>query len=70
MRVAPYRTMENKILGCVITLVDVTTQKQEQAKLQNTEQRLTMAQQASEARVIFLKKIAHENSSPMSELTG
>lgn len=70
MRVAPYRTMENKILGCVITLVDVTTQKQEQAKLQNTEQRLTMAQQASEAKSDFLTKIAHEIRSPMSELTG
>lgn len=70
MRVAPYRTTENKILGCVITLVDVTTQKQGLQMLETTEQRLTMAQQASEAKSDFLSKIAHEIRSSMSELTN
>lgn len=70
MRVAPYRTTENKILGCVITLVDVTTQKQEQARLENAEQKLNIAQQASEAKSDFLSKIAHEIRTPMNELTG
>ena len=70
MRVAPYRTTENKILGCVITLVDVTTQKQGQAMLRTTEERLNIAQQASEAKSDFLSKIAHEIRTPMSELTG
>lgn len=70
MRVAPYRTTENKILGCVITLVDVTTQKQGAAKLRTTEEQLNLAQQASEAKSDFLSKIAHEIRTPMSELTG
>ena len=70
MRVAPYRTAENKILGCVITLVDYTTQKQGQAKLENTEQKLNVAQQASEAKSDFLSKIAHEIRTPMGELAG
>ena len=69
MRVAPYRTTENKILGCVITLVDTTTQKQGLVKLKNTEQRLNLAQQANEAKSDFLSKIAHEIRMPMSELT-
>ncbi|MDO5572864.1 MAG: chemotaxis protein CheB [bacterium] len=69
MRVAPYRTTENKILGCVITLVDTTTQKQGLVKLKNTEQRLDLAQKASEAKSDFLSKIAHEIRMPMSELT-
>ncbi|NLG03460.1 MAG: response regulator, partial [Clostridia bacterium] len=70
MRVAPYRTTENKILGCVITLVDYTTQKQGLKKLENTEQKLNIAQQASEAKSDFLSKIAHEIRTPMGELTG
>ena len=69
MRVAPYRTTENKILGCVITLVDTTTQKQGLVKLKNTEQRLNLAQQASEAKSDFLSKIAHEIRLPMNELS-
>ncbi len=70
MRVAPYRTTENKILGCVITLVDVTTQKQGQEKLESAEQKLNIAQQASNAKSDFLSKIAHEIKTPMNELTG
>ena len=68
MRVAPYRSTENKILGCVITLMDVTSQKQGQVILQNTEKRLSMAQQASEAKSDYLSRIAHEIRSPMSTL--
>ncbi len=68
MRVAPYRSTENKILGCVITLMDVTSQKQGQVILQNTEKRLSMAQQASEAKSDYLSRIAHEIRSPMSSL--
>lgn len=38
-------------------------------KLKNTEQRLDLAQKASEAKSDFLSKIAHEIRIPMSELT-
>ncbi len=68
MRVAPYRSTENKILGCVITLMDITSQKQSQANLQNTEKRLSMAQQASDAKSDYLSRIAHEIRTPMSSL--
>lgn len=68
MRVAPYRSTENKILGCVITLMDITTQKQSQANLQNTEKRLSMAQQVSDAKSDYLSRIAHEIRTPMSSL--
>ena len=68
MRVAPYRSTENKIMGCVITLMDVTSQKQGQATLQNTEKQLSMAQQASEAKSDYLSRIAHEIRTPMSSL--
>ena len=68
MRVAPYRSTENKILGCVITLMDITSQKQSQATLMNTEKRLSMAQQASDAKSDYLSRIAHEIRTPMSSL--
>ena len=68
MRVAPYRSTENKILGCVITLMDVTSQKQGQAILLNTEKQLSMAQQASEAKSDYLSRIAHEIRTPISSL--
>lgn len=68
MRVAPYRSTENKILGCVITLMDITTQKQNQVTLQNTEKRLSMAQQVSDAKSNYLSHIAHEIRTPMMAL--
>ena len=70
MRVAPYRTTENKILGCVITLVDVTSQKIGQVQLQNTEERLSIMQQNNEAKSDYLSRIAHEIRTPMVSLTG
>lgn len=68
MRVAPYRSTENKILGCVITLMDITSQKQNQAILQNTEKRLSMAQQASDAKSDYLSHIAHEIRTPLGAI--
>lgn len=65
MRVAPYRSTENKILGCVITLMDITSQKQGQAILQNTEKQLTIAQQASEAKSDYLSQLVSEIRVPM-----
>ncbi|MDD3336212.1 MAG: chemotaxis protein CheB [Eubacteriales bacterium] len=69
MRVAPYRSTENKITGCVITLIDITSQKQGQATLQNTEQQLSVAQKASDAKSGYLSRIAHEIRTPMGALT-
>ena len=66
MRVAPYRSTENKILGCVITLVDVTTQKQGLVKLQNTEEKLSILQQVNEAKSDYLSRIVHEIKTPMA----
>ena len=70
MRVAPYRSTENKILGCVITLVDVTTQKMGQVQLQSTVKQLSIAQQVSDAKSDYLSRIAHEIRTPMSTLIG
>ncbi len=70
MRVAPYRSTENKILGCVITLVDVTTQKQGQVQLASAEKNLSLAREAVEAKSDYLSRISHEIRTPMSALLG
>ena len=68
MRVAPYRTTENKILGCVITLVDVTTQKQGQVMLQSTEEMLIAVQKENERKSDYLANIALQIRSEMDAL--
>ncbi|MDD3411525.1 MAG: chemotaxis protein CheB, partial [Eubacteriales bacterium] len=70
MRVAPYRSTENKILGCVITLIDITTQKQGQVQLESAEKRLSLAQEAAEAKSDYLSRISHEIRTPMGSLLG
>ncbi len=68
MRVSPYRSTENKILGCVITLVDVTKQKQGQVQLENTEKKLSVAQEAVEAKSGYLSRVMDELGTPLSTL--
>ncbi len=70
MRVSPYRSIENKILGCVITLIDITTQKQGEVQLETTEQKLSVARDAIEAKSDYLSSITCELRTPMSALLG
>ena len=70
MRVAPYRSTESKILGCVITLIDISKQKQGQIQLETTEQKLSIAQEAVEAKSDYLSRISHEIRTPMGALLG
>ncbi len=70
MRVAPYRSTENKILGCVITLIDITTQKQGQVQLESAEKKLSMAREVVEAKSDYLSHITHEIRTPMGALIG
>ena len=70
MRVAPYRSIENKILGCVITLMDITKQKQGQVELASTEQKLSVAKETIEAKSDYLSRVAHEIRTPMGALIG
>lgn len=70
MRVAPYRSTKDKILGCVITLIDITMQKRGQDQLASAEKELTMAQEAVEAKSDYLSKITHEIRPPMGALLG
>lgn len=68
MRVAPYRSTEDKILGCVITFVDITKQKESQRELANAEKKLTAANESINAKVDYLSRVAHEIKTPMGAL--
>jgi two-component system CheB/CheR fusion protein len=59
MRIAPYRTTEDRINGVVITFVDITSRKQAEQQLQENMHELTRFNQAMvsrETRMIELKK--------------
>ena len=70
MRVSPYRSTENKILGCVITFIDITKQKQGQVELASTEKKLSAAKETIEAKSDYLSRVAHEIRTPMGTLLG
>ncbi len=63
MRISPYRTMEDRINGVVITFVDITARKEaEQQLLENMNEltRFNKAMVSREARMIELKKEVNE----------
>lgn len=49
IRVIPYRSMERSVLGCVITLVDITEQRDDRKKCQEAEEKLERAIRAKDA---------------------
>ncbi|MDO5111181.1 MAG: chemotaxis protein CheB [Clostridia bacterium] len=70
MRIVPFRTTDNKILGSVITFVDITAQKQGQLKLRDAEAQLSLAQQANEAKSDFLSRMSQQMRTPMDAIAG
>jgi two-component system, chemotaxis family, CheB/CheR fusion protein len=48
MRLRPYRTVDDKIEGIVVTLVDVTERRNTEARLRDSEARLRLAREAAE----------------------
>jgi two-component system CheB/CheR fusion protein len=48
MRLRPYRTVEDKIEGVVVTFVDVTQRREAEEALRTSEERLKLARQASD----------------------
>ena len=70
MRIAPYRTAEDRINGVVITFVDISARKEAEQLLQdNMEelQRFNQAMVARETRMIELKKEVNELSKRVGE---
>jgi len=73
-RIAPYRSAENKVLGCVLTFVDVTTLKAGQRDLAATVQDLSVAREAaveaSHAKSDFLSRMSHDIRTPLNAILG
>ncbi len=70
IRVAPYRTDDNKILGLVITFVDTTLQRSEPDQIRNMKQALSKAQDANREKDNFLSRISHDMRTPLNAIVG
>jgi two-component system CheB/CheR fusion protein len=70
MRIAPYRTEDNKILGLVITFVDTTLQSSGSRELGNMELALKKAQEANREKDSFLSRMSHDMRTPLNGIIG
>ena len=52
MRLRPYRTMDDKIDGVVVTFVDITERRQAEESLRINERRLQLAREASDLGIL------------------
>lgn len=52
MRLRPYRTLDDKIEGVIVTFIDVTERREAEAKLRESEMRLQQAREAAELGII------------------
>ena len=68
IRIAPYRSTENKILGCVITLIDLTSQKKDQVQLADAKKRLTKVQETALANSDLLAGMVDSVQSPVRDI--
>jgi two-component system CheB/CheR fusion protein len=70
MRVAPYRTEDQKILGLVLTFVDTTLQSSGSRELGNMELALKKAQDANREKDNFLSRMSHDMRTPLNGIIG
>ncbi len=73
-RIAPYRSAENKVLGCVLTFVDITSLKAGQRDLAAAVKSLSVAREeaveASHAKSDFLSRMSHDIRTPLNAIIG
>jgi two-component system, chemotaxis family, CheB/CheR fusion protein len=67
VRIAPYRTLDHRIGGAVVTLVDTTGRRQAE---NDRERALEQAREASEAKSNLLGLVSHELRTPLTAVVG
>ncbi len=67
VRIAPYRTLDDRIGGAVVTLVDTTDRKRAEIE---RERALEQAREASAAKSNLLGMVSHELRTPLTAVVG
>jgi two-component system CheB/CheR fusion protein len=70
MRIAPFRTEENKILGLVLTFVDTTLQGTSSKKYGDMETALKEAKEDNLEKENFLSRMSHDMRTPLNGIIG
>lgn len=70
LRIAPYRTDENKVLGLVMTFVDVTRQYDNKKQMASMETALQHAKLISDQKDTFMSRMSHDMRTPLHTIQG
>jgi two-component system CheB/CheR fusion protein len=70
MRVAPYRTSEKKIVGLVVTFVDLSEQKKTDLSTNSIRAELEQQQRENREKDSFLSRISHDVRTPLNAILG
>ena len=70
LRIAPYRTEENKVLGLVMTFVDVSRQYNDEKQMASMEQALEHAKSINVQKDSFMSRMSHDMRTPLHTIQG
>ncbi len=70
MRVVPYRTNEKKIVGLVVTFVDMNEQSKNESSVSSIRAELEQQQMANREKDSFLSRISYDVRTPLNAILG
>ena len=70
LRISPYHTEEDKMIGLVMTFVDTTQQRSDTRQIESIEQALQRSQRANAEKNSFLSRMSHDMRTPLNAMLG